>query len=58
MIVCGDQNMIGCDGFVVYFQCFGINEVGKVFDYINVIFIEYVFIGSMNMVDIGGMVGD
>lgn len=34
---CGDQNMIGRDGFAVYLQRFGINEAGKAFDYINVI---------------------
>ena len=55
---CGDQNMIGRDGFAVYLQRFGINEAGKAFDYINVIFTEHVFIGSMNTVDIGGTAGD
>ena len=54
----GDQNMIGRDGFTVNFQRFGINEAGKAFDYINVIFTEHVFIGGMNTVDIGGTAGD
>ncbi len=54
----GDQNMIGSNGFTVHFNGFGINEAGKAFNHINVIFTQHVVVRGMNAIDIGGTAGD
>ncbi len=40
----GDQNMIGSNGFTVYFNGFGIHKTGKAFNHIDVIFTQHVVV--------------
>lgn len=58
LVVGGDQDMVSGDDFVVDFYGVGIDKVCEVFDYVDFIFIQYVVVRGMNMVDIGVMVGD
>ncbi len=54
----GNQNMIGSDGFTIHFNGFCINEAGKAFDHIDIIFAQHVVVRGMNTIDISGTRGD
>ena len=50
--------MIGSDDFTIHFNGFCINEAGKAFDHIDIIFAQHVVVRGMNTIDISGTRGD
>ncbi|MNP32735.1 hypothetical protein D3C76_1259350 [compost metagenome] len=54
----GDQDMIGSDRLAVHFDRFRVDEAGKAFDHIDIIFAQHVVIRGVNAVNVGGTAGN